>query len=172
MTVYSRIHIRGATDIIASSLPLYRRESRDNVETMLALNFVRFFVFCFFLVRELFVIFELNLATSPQPAHLARSACHCGYGYIAWCAVGSFQAPQKRETTSSNACSKFQPAHPKHRFRPVSHSREDTGRGRPYLISGGDDYSGLKGLAFVGPRSSHYTAYSMWDHTMENQMIS
>ena len=42
--------------------------------------------------------------------------------------------------------------------------------GRSYLISGllhrgGDHYSG-RGLAFVGPRISHYTAYPIRGHTI------
>ena len=32
------------------------------------------------------------------------------------------------------------------------------------LHQGGDDYSGLLGLAFVVLRGSHYTAYPIWNH--------
>ena len=53
---------------------------------MPALAFVIFFLFLLFLllIHELLVIFELNFATSPQSAHLARSArhVHCGHGHM------------------------------------------------------------------------------------------
>ena len=44
-------------DIFASSLPLHRRESRDN-------GGIHFCPFFFFLIHELLVIFELNFVTS------------------------------------------------------------------------------------------------------------